>query len=94
MLGHLLPERDYDAHDFMTRNDVWLRTIELAVDDMEVCATDAAREDFDEDLTRARHGRLNSALHEGILGPVQHHGCHVGGDAAHDLIPSDPLFLS
>jgi hypothetical protein len=64
------------ADDLVAEDERELRTIELAVRDVEVGPADAAGLHGDEQLPRAGLGPGEVALHERLPRPLQHHRPH------------------
>jgi hypothetical protein len=75
--GGALSARGDPTHDLVAGNQRQLRPVELAVDDVEVSAADAARMDLDHDLPETRP-RVREVLRlERCPRGVQDHGAHA-----------------
>src|SRR5579859_189318 len=75
---------DDGADDLMPENEGKFRTVELAVDDVQVGAAYATRTDLDQDLVgqQLRHGHL--PRHERLVRRVENQGAHGPVQVAHD----------
>ena len=88
--AHAIAGRLDAADNLMSRHDGQLRVGQLAIDHVQIGATDAAGFDPNANLARSRRW-VGPLLHaEPIMQPVQDHGAHVSGALLQALARLDP----